>query len=66
MSQTGITDEIKDKITQDFFTTNKDTESNGLGLSITIDSIKALRGTLKIETDQFSRFTITFNKKDIV
>jgi signal transduction histidine kinase len=65
---TGIPDEIKDKILQPFFTTKKGTEGTGLGLSITNDIIKTHGAELTIETEinRFSRFTITFNKKDIV
>jgi signal transduction histidine kinase len=48
----GISDPIKDKILQPFFTTKKGTEGTGLGLSITNDIIKAHRGELKILTKE--------------
>ncbi len=46
----GITDEIRDKIMQPFFTTKKGTEGTGLGLSISHDIVKAHGGVLKLET----------------
>jgi signal transduction histidine kinase len=46
----GISDEIKDKILQPFFTTKKGTEGTGLGLSISNDIIKAHGGSLDIES----------------
>jgi signal transduction histidine kinase len=56
----GISQEIKDKILQPFFTTKKGTEGTGLGLSITNDIIKAHGGTLEIETKEepFTRFRV--------
>ena len=47
---TGISDDIKDKIMQPFFTTKQGTEGTGLGLSITNDIIKAHGGEFKMET----------------
>jgi signal transduction histidine kinase len=57
----GITDDIRDKILQPFFTTKKGTQGTGLGLSITHDIIKAHGGTIEIETEPriFSKFIIT-------
>ena len=56
----GISDEIKDKILQPFFTTKKGTEGTGLGLSITNDIIKAHGGNLSIQSDsKGSTFVIT-------
>jgi signal transduction histidine kinase/ligand-binding sensor domain-containing protein len=46
----GISDDIKDKILQPFFTTKKGTQGTGLGLSITNDIIKAHGGTLEIDS----------------
>jgi signal transduction histidine kinase len=46
----GISDDIKDKILQPFFTTKKGTEGTGLGLSITHDIVKAHGGELKVES----------------
>ena len=48
----GMSDEIKDKILQPFFTTKKGTEGTGLGLSITHDIIKAHGGALKVKTEE--------------
>jgi two-component system, NtrC family, sensor kinase len=44
----GISDDIKDKILQPFFTTKKGTQGTGLGLSITHDIIKAHGGSLDV------------------
>ena len=57
----GISDEIKDKILQPFFTTKKGKEGTGLGLSITNDIIKAHGGKLSIDTkpEKESTFSIT-------
>jgi len=46
----GISDEIKDKILQPFFTTKKGTQGTGLGLSITNDIIKAHGGQLDVHS----------------
>jgi signal transduction histidine kinase/ligand-binding sensor domain-containing protein len=56
----GITDDIKDKILQPFFTTKKGTEGTGLGLSITHDIIKAHGGQINIESNENegSKFSI--------
>jgi signal transduction histidine kinase len=48
----GISEDIKDKILQPFFTTKKGTEGTGLGLSITNDIIKAHGGFLEVSTNQ--------------
>ena len=45
----GISDEIKDKILQPFFTTKKGTQGTGLGLSITNDIVKAHGGSLSFQ-----------------
>ena len=57
----GISEELKDKILQPFFTTKKGTEGTGLGLSITHDIIKSHKGSLNIvtEKDRFSRFCVS-------
>jgi signal transduction histidine kinase len=44
----GISDDLKDKILQPFFTTKKGTAGTGLGLSITHDVIKAHGGSIQI------------------
>lgn len=49
---TGISDEIKDKIMQPFFTTKKGTQGTGLGLSITNDIVKAHGGNLRVKTKE--------------
>jgi signal transduction histidine kinase len=58
----GISDSIKDKIFQPFFTTKPAGQGTGLGLSLTYDIVKAHSGTLKIETKagEESEFTIQF------
>jgi len=60
----GISQDIKDKILQPFFTTKKGTEGTGLGLSITNDIIKAHRGELKIHSEEgkYSKFKIILTK----
>lgn len=57
---TGISDSIKDKILQPFFTTKRGKEGTGLGLAITNDIIKAHGGNLSITTkeNEFTRFEI--------
>ncbi len=57
----GISDEMKDKILQPFFTTKKGKEGTGLGLSITNDIIKAHGGTISINSKEgeFTKFLIT-------
>jgi signal transduction histidine kinase len=46
----GISDDVRDKILQPFFTTKKGTEGTGLGLSITHDIILAHAGHLDVES----------------
>jgi len=46
----GITDAIKDKIFQPFFTTSPSGQGMGLGLSVAYDIIKAHEGELKVES----------------
>jgi len=46
----GISEEMKDKIMQPFFTTKKGTAGTGLGLSITNDIIKAHGGNLTVKS----------------
>ena len=55
----GISEDIKDKILQPFFTTKKGTEGTGLGLSITNDIIKAHGGSLEVTTKQNEGTTFT-------
>jgi len=47
----GISDEIKDKIFQPFFTTKPTGQGTGLGLSLAYDIIKAHGGELKVESE---------------
>lgn len=47
----GISEEIRDKIMQPFFTTKKGTEGTGLGLSITSDIVKAHGGSMNLESE---------------
>jgi GAF domain-containing protein len=63
----GISEEIKDKILQPFFTTKKGKEGTGLGLSITHDIINAHRGTIQIEPPDSgtgTRFTLQLPTKN--
>ncbi len=46
----GVSEEIKDKILQPFFTTKKGTAGTGLGLSITHDIVKAHGGELQLKS----------------
>jgi signal transduction histidine kinase len=46
----GISDDIKDKIFQPFFTTKPTGSGTGLGLSLSYDIVKAHGGELKVET----------------
>ena len=48
----GISNDLKDKIMQPFFTTKKGTQGTGLGLSITNDIIKAHGGQLGIHSNK--------------
>ncbi|MGM0943562.1 MAG: sensor histidine kinase [Bacteroidota bacterium] len=63
----GISDEIKDKILQPFFTTKKGTDGTGLGLSITHDIIKAHGGQLEIKSkeEKGTSFIISLPTKNI-
>src|SRR5680860_20438 len=56
----GVSNTIKDKLFQPFFTTKKGTEGTGLGLSITHDIIKNHQGNINIESVEnvFTRFEI--------
>ena len=60
----GISEDIKDKILQPFFTTKKGTEGTGLGLSITNDIIKAHGGFLEVSTiqNEGTSFTIKLSQ----
>ncbi|MEJ7692010.1 ATP-binding protein [Daejeonella sp.] len=46
----GISDAIKEKIMQPFFTTKPTGEGTGLGLSLSYDIVKAHGGEMKVET----------------
>ena len=49
---TGISEKIKDKMYQPFFTTKPTGQGTGLGLSLSYDIIKAHGGDIKIETKE--------------
>jgi signal transduction histidine kinase/ligand-binding sensor domain-containing protein len=57
----GISEEMKDKIFQPFFTTKKGTEGTGLGLSITNDIIKAHGGELEVRSEPGEGTTFSIN-----
>lgn len=61
---TGMSDIMKDKIMQPFFTTKKGTEGTGLGLSITNDIVKAHGGSLEVATkkNEGTAFTIKLSE----
>ena len=59
----GISDDIKDKIMQPFFTTKKGTQGTGLGLSITNDIIKAHGGELSVNSTSGSGSTFIITLK---
>jgi two-component system NtrC family sensor kinase len=48
----GISDKIKDKIFQPFFTTKPTGQGTGLGLSLSYDIVKAHGGDLRLETKE--------------
>ncbi len=48
----GITQKVKDKIFQPFFTTKPTGQGTGLGLSLSYDIIKAHGGEIKVETKE--------------
>ena len=48
----GITEKIKDKIFQPFFTTKPTGQGTGLGLSLSYDIVKAHGGELKVATEE--------------
>jgi signal transduction histidine kinase len=48
----GISDSIKNKIFQPFFTTKPTGQGTGLGLSLAYDILKAHGGEIKVETKE--------------
>jgi len=62
----GISDNIKDKIFQPFFTTKPTGQGTGLGLSLAYDIVKAQGGTLEVKSTEGdgSEFIITLPFKD--
>jgi signal transduction histidine kinase len=48
----GISDKVKDKIFQPFFTTKPTGQGTGLGLSLSYDIVKAHGGEIKVESKQ--------------
>ncbi|OYU94387.1 MAG: two-component sensor histidine kinase [Bacteroidetes bacterium B1(2017)] len=49
---TGMSDDVKSKIFQPFFTTKPTGQGTGLGLSLAFDIVKANGGELKVETNE--------------
>jgi signal transduction histidine kinase len=63
---TGISDDLRDKLFQPFFTTKPTGEGTGLGLSITYDIITKQHGgtiTVDSEVDAFTEFVITLPRQ---
>ncbi|WP_447978914.1 sensor histidine kinase [Candidatus Nitrospira bockiana] len=56
----GIAPELKEQIFQPFFTTKRAGRGTGLGLAIAIETIRAHRGTITVESEpgKGSRFTV--------
>jgi ligand-binding sensor domain-containing protein/signal transduction histidine kinase len=56
----GITQKVKDKIFQPFFTTKPTGQGTGLGLSLSYDIIKAHGGEIRVETKEgeFTEFVV--------
>jgi len=56
----GITEKIKNKIFQPFFTTKPTGQGTGLGLSLSYDIVKAHGGEIKVDTKEgvYTEFTI--------
>jgi signal transduction histidine kinase len=48
----GISDKVKDKIFQPFFTTKPAGQGTGLGLSLSYDTVKAHGGEIKVESTE--------------
>jgi signal transduction histidine kinase len=55
----GISDSIKDKIFQPFFTTKPAGQGTGLGLSLSYDIIKAHGGEIKVNSKEGEGTTFT-------
>lgn len=61
----GIPDELKDKVTEAFFTTKEEGKGTGLGLSLSKKIAKALGGDLKIVPGPLSiTFELTFEDQN--
>ena len=63
---TGISAEVKDKMSNPFFTTKPAGEGTGLGLSMSHDIVvKQHGGTIEVETErgQFTEFRIILPRK---
>lgn len=63
----GVSDAIREKLFQPFFTTKKGTEGTGLGLSISHDIITKHKGRIEVasEENQFTRFHIYLPQKPV-
>jgi signal transduction histidine kinase len=56
---TGMTEQVKEKIFQPFFTTKPTGEGTGLGLSLSYDIVKAHGGELRVESTQVQGTTFS-------
>jgi signal transduction histidine kinase len=63
---TGMTEEIKNKIFEPFYTTKKVGKGTGLGVSISYGIVKDYQGSIEIETEvgKGTTFTLKFPKAD--
>lgn len=57
----GISQDIADKIFQPFFTTKPTGQGTGLGLSLSYDIMKAMNGSITVDTEEGKGSTFTIN-----
>ena len=64
----GISQEIRDKLFQPFFTTKPTGEGTGLGLSISYDIVTQQHGgTIEVDSrvDEFTQFTVQLPRRTV-